>query len=170
MPGYTIHLAVAKEFLRKNKQYNEEQFIKGTIAPDIAEDKSKTHFARLSSESNWGKFLKFHSLDNGYYSGWFLHLITDRLFFEEYLDDWENRDDANGEKLYSDYYVLNKSIIEKYNVSIVEELKDYMSYHKEEKLNYINKETLYKFIDEISDIDLKEYERRAKSYYKKIKE
>lgn len=165
MASYTIHIAIAKEFLRKNKGYNEEQFIKGTIAPDLAKDKSRTHFARLSSESNWGKFLRFYSLDNGYYAGWFLHLITDRLFFEEYLNDWENRDDANGEKLYSDYYILNKSIIEKYNVPIVEEVKDYMAYHKEEKLNYINKETLYKFIDEISDIDLKEYEQRAKSYY-----
>jgi len=162
LPSYTIHIAIAKEFLRKNKGYNEDEFLKGTIAPDLVEDKSRTHFAKDSAESNWGKFLKFHSLDEGYYSGWFLHLITDRLFFEEYLDDWENREDANCKKLYEDYYAINKNIIEKYNAPIVEEVKEYMTYHEEGKLNYINKNSLYEFIDEISNIDLKEYEQRAR--------
>lgn len=167
MASYTIHIAIAKEVLRKNKGYNEEKFIKGTIAPDLVKDKSKTHFAKLSSESNWGKFLKFYSLDKGYYSGWFLHLITDRLFYEEYLNDWENRDDADGEKLYEDYDIINEAIIEKYNIPLVEEVKDYMFYRKKGKLTYIDKETLYQFIDEISSINLQEYEQRAKRYYLK---
>ena len=162
MPSYTIHIAIAKEFLRKNKGYDEEQFIKGMIAPDLVNDKSRTHFAKDSTMSNWGKFLKFHSLDNGYYAGWFLHLIADRLFFEEYLNDWENREDASCEKLYGDYYSINKNIIEKYNLPVLEEVKEYMEYRKEEKSNYINKKTLYKFIEDISNIDLKEYEQRAR--------
>ena len=37
-----------------------------------------------------------------------------------------------------------------------------MEYRKEEKSNYINKKTLYKFIEDISNIDLKEYEQRAR--------
>ena len=106
-------------------------------------------------------------MDNGYYSGWFLHLITDRLFYEEYLNDWENRDDADGEKLYEEYYMINEAIIEKYNIPLVEEVKDYMVYRKEENLTYIDKETLYQFIDEISSINLQEYEQRAKRYYLK---
>ena len=84
------------------------------------------------------------------------------MFFEEYLEDWENREDADGEKLYEDYYVMNKNIIDKYNVPIIEEVKEYMDYHEGEKLNYINKDTLYEFIEQISSIDLKEYEQRAK--------
>lgn len=164
MPSYTIHLAIAKEFLRKNEGYNEEEFLKGTIAPDMTENKARTHFARSSSESNWGKFLDFYSLDKGFYSGWFLHLITDRLFFEEYLDDWENREDAVGEKLYDDYDVLNKTIIEKYGVPIVEEVKVYMKPIEDYTLNYINKDTLYDFIEEVSNIKLEEYANRVKNH------
>ena len=35
MPGYVIHLAVAKKQLEFNKVKNEDEFIKGIIAPDL---------------------------------------------------------------------------------------------------------------------------------------
>jgi len=53
MPGFTIHIAVAKRYIEKHKSEikSEEEFIKGAIAPDmnekmdeIAQDKSKTHY------------------------------------------------------------------------------------------------------------------------------
>lgn len=36
MPGFTIHIAVAKEYIKKHKDEikNEEEFIKGIIDPD----------------------------------------------------------------------------------------------------------------------------------------
>lgn len=34
MPSFTIHLAVAKKYLETHKQENEQEFLKGVIAPD----------------------------------------------------------------------------------------------------------------------------------------
>ena len=36
MPGFTIHIAIAKEYARKHKEEirNIDEFIEGTIAPD----------------------------------------------------------------------------------------------------------------------------------------
>lgn len=59
MPGFTIHMAIAKQYTKKynSEIKNEDEFIKGAIAPDMnenldgpAEDKSKTHYGK------WGKY------------------------------------------------------------------------------------------------------------------
>ena len=39
MAGYVIHIAVAQEFLRKNKENYNEDFIRGSILPDLTNDK-----------------------------------------------------------------------------------------------------------------------------------
>ena len=50
MPGYVIHLAIAEEYLEKNKDKAEEhdKFIKGVIFPDGVADKSLTHYGEFS--------------------------------------------------------------------------------------------------------------------------
>jgi len=60
MPGYVIHLAVAKEYLKKskNRNENEEEFINGVIFPDSVKDKAITHYGEKSSKSNLYEFLK----------------------------------------------------------------------------------------------------------------
>ena len=52
MAGYVIHIAVAQEYLRKNKKINEnyDEFIKGVIYPDSVQDKSLTHYGAKSSK------------------------------------------------------------------------------------------------------------------------
>ena len=57
MPGFTIHIAVAKEYAKKHpKEIRDvDEFIKGSIAPDNISlensdiDKSTTHYGK------WGK-------------------------------------------------------------------------------------------------------------------
>ena len=59
MPGFTIHIAIAKQYMKKHPSEikNEDEFIKGVIAPDMnarldgpAEDKSENHYGK------WGKY------------------------------------------------------------------------------------------------------------------
>ena len=40
MPGFTIHIAITKEYVEKHKNEikNENEFIEGTIAPDLNEE------------------------------------------------------------------------------------------------------------------------------------
>lgn len=89
MAGYAIHIAIAKEYLKKHKEYNEIEFMKGTIYPDTVKDKTLTHFSNKSANSNLKEFLKRYSIQNSYYAGWFLHLIVDREFYQNYLNNWD---------------------------------------------------------------------------------
>ena len=88
MPGYVIHLAVAKEYLKKskNRNENEEEFINGVIFPDSVKDKAITHYGEKSSKSNLYEFLKDKNVNNSFYRGYFLHLLTDYLFYNKYVD------------------------------------------------------------------------------------
>ena len=46
MPSFLVHIAVAKEYMRKHKNDvdNEEEFIKGTVEPDFTDNKYETHY------------------------------------------------------------------------------------------------------------------------------
>ena len=52
MPGYAIHIAIAQEYIKKHPKevINKEEFLKGTIAPDLESNKNKSHYG------NWGNY------------------------------------------------------------------------------------------------------------------
>ena len=156
MAGYAIHIAVAKEYLRKHKGYNEQEFIKGTIYPDTVKDKTKTHFGPNSASCNLNKFLETYSIEESYYAGWFLHLIVDIEFYGDYLNNWDKRKDTDKQKLFQDYDILNKELIEKYEITFPKEIEEFAIF-KEGELTYIKRETIYDFIDKISSISIEEY-------------
>ena len=54
-------------------------------------------------------FLKENKLEDSYKRGYFLHLVTDYLFYNKYLDIFTK-------DIYNDCDILNKFLIEKYNV------------------------------------------------------
>ena len=150
MPGYVIHLAVAEKYLEKHKSKNENynEFIEGVIYPDSTKIKSETHYGEKSSASNVYEFLKEHGLNNSYERGYFLHLLTDYLFYNRYIDTISN-------DIYSDYDILNDKLIEKYNVKLPEKVKNTVS-SKEGKLKILSMELFDKLIEEISNYDLDE--------------
>ena len=74
MPGYVIHLAVAKEYLNKNKENNENEFLEGIIFPDSVKDKSLTHYGKGSSYSNLYEFLKDKDIDTSFNRVYFLKM------------------------------------------------------------------------------------------------
>lgn len=53
MPSFNIHLAVAKRYLDKHNDIkNTLDFYKGSIAPDLTNDKYKTHYTVPRSDSD----------------------------------------------------------------------------------------------------------------------
>lgn len=158
MANYTLHIAIAKEYLKNHKEYNEEEFIKGTIYPDTVKDKTKTHFSNTSADCNLKEFLSRYSISDSYYTGWFLHLIVDIEFYNDYLNDWEHRIDKNRKLLYQDYDILNKELIEKYNIILPNKIKDICK-EKEGELTYIKRETIFDFIEKMGKIDLEVYSK-----------
>lgn len=160
MPGYVIHLAVAEEFIKKHKNSitNYKDFIDGVIFPDSKKDKSLTHYGKGSSEVNLYDFLNSITIKSNFNKGYFLHLLTDYLFYNKYINCFSN-------DIYNDYDILNKQLIEKYNVSLPEEVKNYVFYSNNsmDKLKILSLEVVDNLIDEVSSYNLEDLEIEIKN-------
>ena len=156
MAGYVIHLAIAEEYLRKHKDIKEdyEEFIKGVIYPDSVTDKSLTHYGIKSSKVILKDFLQDNEINNSYMRGYFLHLITDYLFYNKYLEEFTK-------DIYNDYDILNKKLIEKYNVVLPENIQNNVFYEDGET-KILTMELAIKIIDEISDLNLNAVEKEIR--------
>ena len=147
MAGYVIHIAIAQEYLRKNnKKYNKD-IVRGSILPDLTTDKSKTHYGKSPAYTNLKKFLLANEISSELNKGIFLHLITDYLFYNKYLNVFSKQ------YIYDDYDISNKVLIDKYNVKLFDEIKNAI-FFKEGEMKVLNFELIYKLIDEISNLNL----------------
>ena len=158
MPGYVIHLSVAEEYLKKHQDVKEDynQFIEGVIFPDSVKDKSLTHYGEKSSKSNLIEFLKENKLDNSFRRGYFLHLLTDYLFYNKYIDTMSN-------DMYNDYDLLNDMLIKKYNVVLPEKIKKFVFFKSNGDLKILSPSLVEKLISEISDFNLYDLEREIQN-------
>ena len=156
MAGYVIHLAIAEEYLKKHKDVKEDydEFIKGVIYPDSVTDKSLTHYGIKSSKVILKDFLQDNEINNSYMRGYFLHLITDYLFYNKYLEEFTK-------DIYNDYDILNKRLIEKYNVVLPENIQNNVFYEDGET-KILTMELAIKIIDEISDLNLNAVEKEIR--------
>ena len=140
MASAIIHLAVAKKILEKIHVENEYDYYLGSIAPDIAkqigETKDKSHFILNTEENipNLKLFTKRYPtfLYNSFNLGYFTHLYTDKIWYEEILPKFKsssslklldgtvlNLDEEEMKSIiYSDYTNINIKIIEKYNLDL----------------------------------------------------
>ena len=160
MAGYAIHIAIAQEYLRKHNINYSKEFIEGTCAPDLTNDKKVTHYGKSPVYTSLSKYLENNNVETLYDQGYFLHLLTDYLFYNYYLDK------VDKETLHNDYDCTNKSIIEKYNVNIIDIVKDKVFY-KDENPKILTLELAYKTIDEISDYNIEDVIKEVRDNYSK---
>ncbi len=148
MAGYIIHLAVAEAYIRKHsediKDYN--KFIEGVIFPDSVSDKSITHYGEKSSKVNLNLFLEKNDITDDYNKGYFLHLVTDYIFYNKFLECFSS-------DIYNDYDILNKKLEKKYRVKVPEKIKGKVFY-KEGKTKILQLENVEEFIENVSDYKL----------------
>lgn len=158
MPGYVIHLSVAEEYLRKHNDVKEDynEFIEGVIFPDSVKDKSETHYGPSSSQVNLVNFLNENKLDNSFKRGYFLHLFTDYLFYNKYLDTFSK-------DIYNDYDLLNKRLMEKYKVTLPEKVKNQVFFKENEELKLLSKELVETAIEEISEFNIDKVSEEIKN-------
>lgn len=147
MPGYTIHLAVGKVYQQNNEIIDVESFEKGIIAPDLSKDKGKSHYGEYSSNPDLDRYLRERNITNEFDEGYFLHLVTDYLFYNKYLKKWDKF-------IYDDYDKLNNKLIEKYRITIPKELLDVVK-TKDGELTVLNEADIYKFIDAVGRINVR---------------
>ena len=133
MASAVIHLCIAKE-VNKYLKMNEYDLLLGSIAPDISkqigETKEISHFLDHSNEDdipNIDRFLaKYRNdLHNPFTMGYFIHLLTDKYWFRDYIYQYIERFTRENVKkkitytairdlIYNDYTNINTDLIDKY--------------------------------------------------------
>lgn len=137
MASAIIHLCVAKE-INKYLKMDENYLLLGSIAPDISkqigETKEISHFLDHSNEDdipNIDRFLsKYKSeLNKPFEMGYFIHLLTDKYWFRDYVYKFIERYTQDKIKknitytalkdlIYNDYTNLNISLIDSHNLNL----------------------------------------------------
>ena len=139
---------MAEAYIEKHPEdindYN--KFIEGVIFPDNVSDKSITHYGEKSSKVNLKWFLEENEIKDDYNKGYFLHLVTDYIFYNKLLECFSK-------DIYNDYDILNQRLQEKFKVKIPESIKKSIFY-KEGETKILEIESIIKFIDEVSNYKL----------------
>ena len=156
MAGHIIHLAVAKVYEQFHEIKDKESFERGAIAPDLAQDKTKSHYGEFHRNPDFNTCLKERGMKTEFDEGYLLHLITDFLFYKVFLDDIKDPfPDELRRALYDDYDILNGDIIEIYNIEVPEDVKGVVK-RKQGKLTFLNKKAILKFINAVGRINIRE--------------
>lgn len=154
MPGFIVHIAVAQEYLKKHNKSFSKDFILGSIEPDFTNNKSETHYGKSPAYTNLKNYLNNNKVRTDFEKGYFLHLITDYLFYNYYLDKFEKP------QIYYDYDFTNKAIVEKYNVFLPDKIKDKIHFENGTP-KILTLQLAYKIIDEISDLNMENIEKEV---------
>lgn len=176
MPGFVIHIAVGKEYIKKHKNEikNESEFFKGILAPDMISllnkdiEKSKTHYGIWKNGETIVFFDKFFNdekvdMNNDYWKGYFIHLLTDSDFYLKYFKEETLELRKNNDKYYYDYECLNKSLMKKYHIDNIEDenVTKCMGYINGTP-KYLKEDKVEQFINDFSDISIEEQIRLIK--------
>ena len=137
MASALIHLCIAKE-VNKYLGMDEYDLFLGSIAPDISkqigETKEISHFLDPSNEDdipNIDRFLKKYrnQLEHPFEMGYFIHLLTDKYWFRDYIYQYVERYTRDHAKtrltisalqnlIYNDYTNMNVLLIDKYELPL----------------------------------------------------
>ena len=137
MASAIIHLCIAKE-VNKYLGMDEYDLLLGSIAPDISkqigETKEISHFLNPSNEDDIpdvDRFVKKYrnQLEHPFEMGYFIHLLTDKYWFRDYMYNYVERYTRENTKtkltvtalrdlIYNDYTNLNIQLIDKYELSL----------------------------------------------------
>ena len=167
MPGFTIHIITAKEYIRKhpNEIKNEKEFLNGSIAPDLTTNKNLTHYGvweHLIVITHLDKMLNDPRVDirKDYWKGYFYHLYVDNEFYNNYFKEEWKKVVNNNDRLFHDYDILNKDLISDYKIDIEscpKEIRKFMQpLNTTENTKYLNYSKLKNMIKELSEINISE--------------
>lgn len=162
MPGYVIHIVIANEYIRKHQGEikDKKTFIKGTIAPDLSNDKYKSHYGNYAEKHiGLSNFMKQTEIDinSDYGKGYFLHLIADELFYHTtFKNEALYVKKKHLKTFHHDYDCLNKELFRNYKINeLPYEVKKYAK-EINEKPELLDFERTKEFIDNLSEISIQE--------------
>lgn len=185
MANIAVHLAVAQEWAKKHNVENMDDFLWGSVAPDILGklgDRYAAHYtdvskfssdddlpSRLQPTEGVEEFVAENGVNSDYDKGYLLHLIVDNAYYGEFLKLErlsKFSDTYSGVKpyLYQTYDATLDFVNKKYGV-IYENSHEEMSGIRQrygecaidEEPTLYSCDELAEFIEKMSNLDLEEY-------------
>ena len=170
MPGLTIHLAAANEYLKNHPDEDATEFVNGAIAPDFVPDKIVSHHSRVNIRNDSLSFLlgkvvlkdclPDFDINTSFGRGYFFHLITDDEFCRFLARDKDRIATMTyrelKDKLYHDYTATSMFLKNKYNVVFPEAAQEYDIDEPDDPL-VIDLDDTCSVIEWLGTLDLDEY-------------
>ena len=172
MPNISSHMAVAVK-VSEILEIDDPLFIEGNLLPDLYRNKEKSHFKKMGKKylvPNIEYVKSTFDLSNKLYLGYLVHLLLDKYYLEDYLlVRYPSKDVFEDKKIYNDYDILNKDIIDYFNMNIeylentlskiningIDRVKlqnniKFLRLNKDGDLLYLNKEDFLTFLNDIA--------------------
>lgn len=138
MPSVVIHMCVASEVNKRIKVKNYNEYLLGAIAPDLAKviglERKQSHFIdlKINNHPNPSKFYEKYGIDNDFFLGYYVHLLTDFIWEKDFIGTFKYKDiiklkdgtklnydlDTYKKYLYNDYTNLNIKLLDEYNLDL----------------------------------------------------
>lgn len=186
MPNICAHMIVAKEVGDRLNIHTDDYF-RGNLLPDILAMNMDVSHHRIQStiylvpDIKW--FLEHLDFTNDLDFGYFIHLLLDIHYLEDYMTKLHpTKDVFSDPRVYNDYDYLNHSLVERFNLD-TKHLTNVLSHFdndiNEEKLKYnikcLNQDTkgtpIYidfdsfsKFLSEVPNVICEELVEYANKY------
>ena len=161
MPGFIIHIAVAKKYIDnfKNDIKNENDFLQGVLAPDLFNDKYESHYHNYGEVCEGLNYLLKNcnfDINSDYGKGYFLHVLTDYIFYNyDFKKEVYYVRSHNLKTFYHDYDCTNKFLIQKYNIKNIPKEAEKFSGHLDEEPIYLKFDKLENFIEFVASNSIK---------------
>ena len=174
MASLILHQIIGEKYCCLNNISNKPKFLEGNIAPDILPNKDERHykapaenmFSYLDAAKdrvNLTSFCKASTIDTDYKLGYFLHLVTDYIFynlliidntkFKQFCNAPYNESSA---LMYKEYDRVAYYLLQQYPQTDISKLPPKATNTLNENLQILNEKDLIKFIDTCSNINLTE--------------
>ena len=172
MPGLTFHYIIALKSIEKNNVTNIQEYIDGSFYPDFYQ-KPQSHYTdnskvkkpldKLLFKVDLEAFVKEHTINTDHDKGYFLHLLTDYLFYHDLcIEKYAHNPDFIRclHNLGVEYTKINKALYELYKYDNTYINSEYLQFftRPDEDPEFFTHEELKNFIEHCAALDLnKEY-------------
>lgn len=167
MASLLMHLYIGQEYYKKHEsEENLDEIVKGSLAPDLAKEKQKAHYGPITAKPNLKEYLNENDITDSYQRAYFLHLITDALFYN-YLIDIDKIVEEIGleewrKKYYKDYDSITASILKKISIEIPEQVKKFLDV-PEGRTELFKEEDFFNLAEKLASLDLKKLEANIRN-------
>lgn len=185
MASLILHQIIGELYCKKNNIKDTKQLLSGNIAPDtLAGNKDLNHYTgdryytlyidAIRGRVNLSNFCKNRTINTDYDKGYFLHLVTDYIFYERliisnisFADFIVSNHIESGQKMYKEYGRIAHFICKKYPKIDISQLPKFATTLLNEPLSLFTKDQISKFLEICSSLNLEDiYSDILKNNYK----